>query len=118
MRVYEASTRISAEFGGIRDLSRHLSLNLYVHVMCCIHFTLGREKLQDNPSVWSKPPVDLDFRCSAILPMQWVVAVADYQLPEVSEISQLEVLTDQMGHPVAVDDELVASPAVYPLNVG
>ena len=27
MRVYEASTRISAEFGGIRDLSRHLSLN-------------------------------------------------------------------------------------------
>ena len=28
MRVYEASTRISAEFGGIRDLSRHLSLNL------------------------------------------------------------------------------------------
>ena len=28
MRVYDASTRISAEFGGIRDLSRHLSLNL------------------------------------------------------------------------------------------
>ena len=28
MRVYEASTLISAEFGGIRDLSRHLSLNL------------------------------------------------------------------------------------------
>ena len=27
MRVYDASTRISAEFGGIRDLSRHLSLN-------------------------------------------------------------------------------------------
>ena len=27
MRVYEASTLISAEFGGIRDLSRHLSLN-------------------------------------------------------------------------------------------
>ena len=30
MRVYEASTLISAEFGGIRDLSRHLSLNLNV----------------------------------------------------------------------------------------
>ena len=30
MRVYDASTRISAEFGGIRDLSRHLSLNLCV----------------------------------------------------------------------------------------
>ena len=30
MRVYEASTRISAEFGGIRDLSRHLSLNFKV----------------------------------------------------------------------------------------
>ena len=28
MRVYDPSTRISAEFGGIRDLSRHLSLNL------------------------------------------------------------------------------------------
>ena len=27
MRVCDASTRISAEFGGIRDLSRHLSLN-------------------------------------------------------------------------------------------
>ena len=27
MRVYDASTHISAEFGGIRDLSRHLSLN-------------------------------------------------------------------------------------------
>ena len=27
MRVYDASTRISAEFGGIRDLSRHLSLD-------------------------------------------------------------------------------------------
>ena len=27
MRVYDVSTRISAEFGGIRDLSRHLSLN-------------------------------------------------------------------------------------------
>ena len=30
MRVYEASTLISAEFGGIRDLSRHLSLNFRV----------------------------------------------------------------------------------------
>ena len=30
MKVYEASTRISAEFGGIRDLSRHLSLNTVV----------------------------------------------------------------------------------------
>ena len=31
MRVYEASTLISAEFGGIRDLSRHLSLNYNTH---------------------------------------------------------------------------------------
>ena len=30
MRVYEASTLISAEFGGIRDLSRHLSLNSFI----------------------------------------------------------------------------------------
>ena len=29
MRVYDASTRISAKFGGIRDLSRHLSLNWF-----------------------------------------------------------------------------------------
>ena len=28
MMVYDASTRILAEFGGIRDLSRHLSLKL------------------------------------------------------------------------------------------
>ena len=27
MKVWDASTSISAEFGGIRDLSRHLSLN-------------------------------------------------------------------------------------------
>ena len=33
MRVYEASMLISAEFGGIRDLSRHLSLNLKDHKM-------------------------------------------------------------------------------------
>ena len=30
MRVYDASTCILAEFGGIRDLSRHLSLNFFV----------------------------------------------------------------------------------------
>ena len=35
MRVYEASRRISAEFGGIRDLSRHLSLNCtVVNILC------------------------------------------------------------------------------------
>ena len=33
MRVWDASTSILAEFGGIRDLSRHLSLNYYM-VMC------------------------------------------------------------------------------------
>ena len=32
MRVYEASTLISAEFGGIRDLSRHLSLNFITNL--------------------------------------------------------------------------------------
>ena len=38
MRVYEASTRISAEFGGIRDLSRHLSLNLCGSLGCTNDF--------------------------------------------------------------------------------
>ena len=33
MRVYEASTLTSAEFGGIRDLSRHLSLNLVAGII-------------------------------------------------------------------------------------
>ena len=33
MRVYDTSTCISAEFGGIRDLSRHLSLN-FVSAVC------------------------------------------------------------------------------------
>ena len=33
MRVYEASTLISAEFGGIRDLSRHLSLNCILSLL-------------------------------------------------------------------------------------
>ena len=40
MRVYEASTRISAEFGGIRDLSRHLSLNLKTHDIRTNHLEL------------------------------------------------------------------------------
>ena len=30
MKVWDASTSISAEFGGIRDLSRHLSLNYFL----------------------------------------------------------------------------------------
>ena len=46
MRVYEASTLISAEFGGIRDLSRHLSLNfergsLYFHSRLSLMFTVA-----------------------------------------------------------------------------
>ena len=38
MRVYEASTLISAEFGGIRDLSRHLSLNYHTLCTRCLVF--------------------------------------------------------------------------------
>ena len=44
--------------------------------------------------------VDLDLEYSAILPGQEVATVAAQQLPEMSEISQREVLTEQMGHPV------------------
>ena len=36
MTVYDASTRISAEFGGIQDLSRHLSLNHKVILKNCL----------------------------------------------------------------------------------
>ena len=45
MRVYDASTRISAEFGGIRDLSRHLSLNLNCKLFCelkCLFMYLAK----------------------------------------------------------------------------
>ena len=36
MTVYDASTCISAEFGGIRDLSRHLSLNYLTVPTFCV----------------------------------------------------------------------------------
>ena len=42
MRVYEASTLISAEFGGIRDLSRNLSLN-FCHAKSADFFQHMRE---------------------------------------------------------------------------
>ena len=45
-------------------------------------------------------PVDLGLGCSAILPPgQQVAAVAAQQLPKLSELSQLEVLTILLGHP-------------------
>ena len=50
-------------------------------------------------------PVDLDLECSAILPVPRVATVAAYQLPELSELDQREVLTGQMGH-LAVTDYL------------
>ena len=42
MRVYEASTRISAEFGGIQDLSRHLSLNCLLCSVRLLPFLVQR----------------------------------------------------------------------------
>ena len=34
------------------------------------------------------------------MPRQWVATVAVHQLPELSELSQWEIIADQMGHPV------------------
>ena len=48
-----------------------------------------------------EPPVELDLGCSAILSGQKIATVAAYQLPELSELSQREVFTNEMGHPVA-----------------
>ena len=53
--------------------------------------------LQGDSSGWSKPPVDLDLKCSAILPGQEVATVAARQLPELSELNQQEVFTILMG---------------------
>ena len=50
-------------------------------------------------------PVDLDLECSTILPEPRAATVAAYQLPELSELIQREVLTGQMGH-LAVTDYL------------
>ena len=50
-------------------------------------------------------PVDLDLECSTILPVPRLATVAAYQLPELSELDQREVLTGQMGH-LAVTDYL------------
>ena len=40
------------------------------------------------------------FGSSFILPGQQLATVAAYQLPELSELSQQEVFTNEMGHPV------------------
>ena len=48
--------------------------------------------LQGDPSGWYKPFVDLDLGCSKVA----------YQLPELLELSQHEVFTNLMGHPVFV----------------
>ena len=60
------------------------------------------EYLWGDPSGRLQPPVDLDLGCSVILPGQLLAKVAANELPELSELSQQEVLTNQMGHPVVV----------------
>ena len=47
-----------------------------------------------------KPPVDLDFGCSLILPWQSVATVAAQQLPELSELNPQEVFSVVNCHPV------------------
>ena len=44
--------------------------------------------------------IDLNLGCSAILPGQWVATVTINLFLELMELSQQEVFTDQMGHPV------------------
>ena len=53
-----------------------------------------RHLVEGDPSRWQRPSIYfLDLRCSAILPGQQAATVAAYQLPELSELSQREVLT-------------------------
>ena len=56
--------------------------------------------LQGGPSGRGKPPVELNWGCSTNLPGQQLATVAAQQLPELSELSQLEVVTEQRCHPV------------------
>ena len=66
-----------------------------------LEFVLG------DPSGQLKPALDLDLGCLAILSGQWIATVATHQLPELLELSQQEVLTNQMGHPVRVSLYLI-----------
>ena len=61
-------------------------------------FTFVPSFVQGDPSGWLKTSVDSDLGCSAILPGQ--VCSTGPQVPKLSELSQLEVLTIMMGHPV------------------
>ena len=45
-----------------------------------------------------KYPIDLDLGCYIILPRQQVATVAVHYLPEQSDFSQQEIVTDQVGH--------------------
>ena len=47
-----------------------------------------------------KPPVDLDAGSSTIMPGQQVVTATVQQLPELSELSQWELFTILICHPV------------------
>ena len=49
------------------------------------------------------------FWASAILPRQKVATVAAHLLPKLSELSQREVLSDQMGHPVEEEQNAILS---------
>ena len=44
----------------------------------------------------------MDFECFNFLPWQQVAAVTAQQLLKMSELSQLEVLTNQIRHSVAI----------------
>ena len=47
-----------------------------------------------------KPPIDIDLGCTVVLPGRKGATVVAHQLPELSELSQQQVLTILMGHPV------------------
>ena len=51
--------------------------------------------VEGDPSGWEKTPVYLNLGYSTIL-----LLLSSYQLSKLSELSQKEVLTDHMGHPL------------------
>ena len=60
--------------------------------------------LQGDPSGWLQPPIDLGLITSS---SGWAAIVATYCPGKVAELSQLEVVTIQMGHPVHPNQSLI-----------
>ena len=68
---------------------------------------LYQRRLHDDPSGQLEPPVDLDLGYSAILSGQEVGTVTADQLPELLKLSEWDLLTDQLNHPVELFMQLL-----------